>query len=118
MNTQERAKHALPLVQALAEGKVIQGRHKTQPGVVWEDLELSDPWYLAFDFFDFRVKPTEVEVTIKYRRALLRHTRGWYVIASGISNNEEVEEAERYPGFVKWLDTEWQHEVTTVPAQT
>lgn len=50
--TREQAKELLPIIQAYAEGKVIQYRHKGR--VAWYDL---DSGQFNCDMYSYRIKP-------------------------------------------------------------
>jgi hypothetical protein len=51
---QDEAKRILPLIQALADGKVIQHRCKENPSGQWFDCSGLP---VADDLFEFRIKP-------------------------------------------------------------
>jgi hypothetical protein len=53
----ENAKEFLPLVQALAEGKIIQWKRYADEGGEWEDFEHDVEIQFCNDLEDYRIKP-------------------------------------------------------------
>jgi len=53
-----QAKYYLPFVQAAAEGKTIQHKHKGTSR--WDDCQGLDTniWFEAYDEYEYRIKPT------------------------------------------------------------
>lgn len=65
--TRERAKELLPVIQAWAEGKVIQSRPKNRD-CVWNDLTHAD----FRDYHDYRIKPEPREIWVHEHLDTLR----------------------------------------------
>lgn len=64
--TREKAKELLPVIQAFAEGKTIQGKIKGVEGGNWYDLNGSE---LHFDADFYRIKPEPRRFWIKFHSA-------------------------------------------------
>tara|TARA_S200002703_G_scaffold30390_1_gene26349 strand:- start:7008 stop:7310 length:303 start_codon:yes stop_codon:yes gene_type:complete len=75
MNQQE-AKKYLPLIQALAEGKIIQYRDKES----WYDVP--SPNFVAYN--EYRIKP---QYTVKYANVYAYHTGFYHASRESVDNN-------------------------------
>ena len=102
----DNAKQFLPLVQALAAGKIIQ--HKDLQGR-WVD---GDSYLFYEDPENYRVKP-EPAYTFKYRRYIYKSGTGnGFVNMLQESSGCTPKQLEQQSFFGGWIDTEWQrHEV-------
>lgn len=102
----KRVKELLPVMQAYAEGKQVQGRHPDE--VEWRDLP--DPSFNSQEML-YRVKP-EPEKSIPYRRFLVRQSSGHVMVCITWASKDSDAPQPKHSGFIAWIDTEWQtHEV-------
>jgi hypothetical protein len=97
------AKDYLPFVQALADGKTIQGL--LIPSGEWCDLqhEMDFQWPAE----QYRIKPEPVRGW--YRVALMTSEKTNWTIS--VESEEEIAAAERFPHFIRWLTDRIEYEV-------
>lgn len=97
MNRADAIKN-LPLVQALAEGKVIQIKKADATGAhYWS--ETNDPQFFAL--CEYRVKPETVGYALCLRR---RQDNSLFI--GVVHTVAAITEAQMTPGFVRWI-REW-----------
>jgi hypothetical protein len=100
-----QVKQLLPLLVAFAEGKELQFRINNgnwYPCTCSPDLELNRSKHHLL-CIEYRAKPS-IEV-VRYRRCILNRVYPYVVTATQPS---EVEHYEEHPGFIRWIDDDWQ----------
>jgi hypothetical protein len=96
-----------PLLKAVADGRTLQYSWTSNGTKEWRDIIHPDTWGFSWGKEFHRIKPEPV--TPKYKRYLFwseftnPNTR---VLCHHIQ--DEPYRPENYPGFIKWIDTEWQ----------
>jgi len=97
--TPERAKELLPIIQAFAEGKVIQ--YRETPAYMWHPC----PNGASFNGRgEYRIKPA----TLKYRLYIVRLSDEMRVVAWNDQPGWGIAHIESGQNFIRWIDTEWQ----------
>lgn len=96
MNRQQ-AKELLPIIQAFADGKVIQ--YRPYSDLPWKDMENGN---FNDNRENYRIKPE----TVKYRRYLQRGNTQLIVSIchAGVSDPYVTEKRGE---FVRWIDNDW-----------
>ena len=101
---QSQAKEWLPLIQAVAEGKTLQGNYGTDDKPNWKDVAR-----LNFDceVEAYRIKPEPKKAW--YRVALLLLDKGCYTWTD--DNNGGEDDLEKDKRFVRWLTDRIEYEL-------
>ena len=90
----------IPLIQAIAQGQVVQCH--TPRG--WVDLK-PDQEIMWKEENVYRIKPE----TLQYRKFLYKIDNQLYIgICHNVVGALSAQQREEAPFFIKWIDTEWQ----------
>ena len=90
------------VIRAWLDGKTVQRQHHLSGK--WLDIPAHNICWVAFfnPEDSYRIKPT----VAKYRRYIYKSEDGYVVAMPAFV--DDVSNIEKWPGFIRWIDTEWQ----------